>query len=318
MIASGGGPWALPALGALLGGVFACGLLLVVLRRPSARRVDLVDRVAPYVRGATPSRLLRRPSREGWLPGLERGVAPLASSLTGVLERLTGSAVAAQRRLDQLGSTASVADFRARQVIAGAAGGVGGAALGLFLVTARGAAVGVFLVALVLGAVAAVLGVDLELTRRVRARQRRILTQLPAVAELLALSVAAGEGAAGALDRVSRVGRGELSGELRRAMTEVRAGASLVQALDGLARRVPVPGLVRFVDGVVISVERGTPLAEVLRAQAMDVQQAARRDLMELGGKKEVLMMVPVVFLILPVTVAFIVYPGLAALSWGP
>jgi hypothetical protein len=27
---------------------------------------------------------------------------------------------------------------------------------------------------------------------------------------------------------------------------------------------------------------------------------------------------VPVVFLILPVTVAFIVYPGLASLSWGP
>ena len=39
--------------------------------------------------------------------------------------------------------------------------------------------------------------------------------------------------------------------------------------------------------------------------------------LMETGGRKEVLMMVPVVFLILPVTVVFALFPGLAALRIG-
>ena len=38
---------------------------------------------------------------------------------------------------------------------------------------------------------------------------------------------------------------------------------------------------------------------------------------MELGGKKEVLMLVPVVFLILPVTVVFAVYPSLITLQIG-
>lgn len=38
---------------------------------------------------------------------------------------------------------------------------------------------------------------------------------------------------------------------------------------------------------------------------------------MEAGGRKEVLMMIPVVFLILPVTVAFAVFPGLAVLRVG-
>ena len=41
----------------------------------------------------------------------------------------------------------------------------------------------------------------------------------------------------------------------------------------------------------------------------------SRRRLMEAGGRKEILMMVPVVFVILPVTVLFAVYPGLAVLD---
>jgi tight adherence protein C len=71
-----------------------------------------------------------------------------------------------------------------------------------------------------------------------------------------------------------------------------------------------LPSLRRFVDGVVVAVQRGTPLADVLRAQAQDVREEGRRALMEAGGRKEILMMVPVVFLILPVTVLFAVFPG--------
>ena len=64
--------------------------------------------------------------------------------------------------------------------------------------------------------------------------------------------------------------------------------------------------------------QRGTPLAEVLRAQAQDVREEGRRALMEAGGRKEIAMMVPVVFLILPVTVLFAVFPGLHLLPVHP
>ncbi|MBA2532442.1 MAG: hypothetical protein H0V23_10115 [Nocardioidaceae bacterium] len=42
---------------------------------------------------------------------------------------------------------------------------------------------------------------------------------------------------------------------------------------------------------------------DVLHAQAGDVREAQRRELIETGARKEVVMMMPVVFLILPVTV---------------
>ena len=71
------------------------------------------------------------------------------------------------------------------------------------------------------------------------------------------------------------------------------------------------------VDGIVVAVERGTPLADVLRSQAQDVREAGRRAVMEEGGKKEIAMMVPVVFLVLPVTVLFAVYPGFTFLRFS-
>ena len=68
---------------------------------------------------------------------------------------------------------------------------------------------------------------------------------------------------------------------------------------------------------MIVAVERGTPLADVLRAQAQDVRDTAKRELMESAGKKEIGMMVPLVFGVLPLTVVFAVFPGLAAISLG-
>jgi tight adherence protein C len=115
---------------------------------------------------------------------------------------------------------------------------------------------------------------------------------------------------------VTRISRGELARELGRALADARAGASLVQALQGIASRTSLPQLARFVDGVAIAVERGTPLADVLRAQAVDVREAGKRALLEAGGRKEIAMMIPVVFLVLPVTVLFALFPGFYGFSF--
>ena len=52
----------------------------------------------------------------------------------------------------------------------------------------------------------------------------------------------------------------------------------------------------------------------MLRAQAADVREAGKRRLLEAGGRKEIQMMVPVVFLVLPVTVLFALFPGLISI----
>jgi tight adherence protein C len=141
-----------------------------------------------------------------------------------------------------------------------------------------------------------------------------MLAEFPVVAELLALAVTAGEGVVAALERVARLCRGELSRELGAALGEARAGIPLAEALGHLRERTTLEPLARFADGIVIALERGTPLSEVLRAQATDVREAGKRALLEAGGRKEIAMMVPVVFLVLPVTVLFALYPGLVSI----
>ena len=58
-------------------------------------------------------------------------------------------------------------------------------------------------------------------------------------------------------------------------------------------------------------------MAASFAAQAQDVRDTAKRELMESAGKKEIGMMVPLVFGVLPLTVIFAVFPGLAAISLG-
>jgi tight adherence protein C len=117
------------------------------------------------------------------------------------------------------------------------------------------------------------------------------------------------------MERTVARSHGALSRELALVLGDLRAGEPFTTAMERLAVRVPVPAVVRFVDGLVVAVERGTPLGVVLRAQAADVREQHKRDLIEAGGCHEVLMLVPVVFLEFPVVILFALYPGLFSLS---
>ena len=165
------------------------------------------------------------------------------------------------------------------------------------------------------GGVCGVLGRDWWLTHQVRRRRAAMLAEMPVVAELLALAVTAGEGASGAIERVCRLTRGELASDLSDALARARAGTPLVDSLERLRNSTGLDPLARFIDGMIVAIERGTPLAEVLRAQAADVREAGKRALLEAGGRREIAMMLPVVFLILPVTVLFALFPGLVSIT---
>jgi tight adherence protein C len=305
------------AAGAALGLIGSGGALLAVTGSPPLRRVRLVQRLAPYLRDAPRrSRLLDDPLHPTFLPGLLRLLAPVLVGLARRLDGLVGGTPSVRRRLDRCGNRLTLEQFRIEQVLWAALGvmatiGLTGLALG------RGMRVNpveaVTLAAVI--AAAAALARDRALTVEATRREHRMLQEFPTIAELLALAVAAGEGAAGALERVARLATGELAGELRRALADTRAGASLVVALEAMARRSGVPVLARFVDGMAIAVDRGTPLADVLRAQAVDVREQHRRQLLEAGGRKEIAMLVPVVFLVLPVTIVFALFPGFYDLS---
>lgn len=306
-----------PLGGALIGALGGIGLWLVAWRL-SCRRITLDDRLAPYLRPKKrTSRLLDERPPVSPFGTIERLLAPMVADAGRLLERLGSSGASIRRRLEMSGGTMTLEQFRSEQL----AWATLGLAVGLVLALTVGATRGYSLVPLLLLVALAGLGGafarDRALTSAVRAREQRMAEEFPTVAELLALAVSAGESPVAALERVAGSTRGELSGELTRTLADARSGTSLARALEKMADRTSLPGITRFTEGVAVALERGTPLADVLRAQAHDARDAGRRALVEVGGRKEVLMMVPVVFLVLPVTVVFAIFPGLWVLRVG-
>jgi tight adherence protein C len=303
-------------LGMLLGLLTATGVLLVVGFAPPFRSVRLVDRLAPYVHDTPPpSRLLGTATEPGLLTTVRRVFGPAIGDGARLVDRMLGGRASVRRRLDALASDSTVEDFRVEQVIWGALGLLGAAVLvAVGTLVAGGVNVLSAGLLLVAGLVGGVLGRDWWLTQQVQRREELLLAEFPVVAELLALAVTAGESPTAAIARVTRLSGGELARELRAALGRARAGVPLVDALQQVADGTSLDALARFIDGLLVAIERGTPLAEVLRAQAADVREAGKRRLLEAGGKKEIAMMVPVVFLVLPVTVLFALFPGLISI----
>ena len=300
------------AMGGVIGLVGGAGLALTMSRLPPLRRPRLVDRLDPYLRDtSTPSRLLAESDLRTPFPTLERIVWPVTRRAASRLERWLGAAGSVRRRLVAAGCDPSVEQFRIEQVIWGGVGLVLAVAASVALLASGKSASALALAGFcVVSAVAGVIARDAELSRAVRRREELLLAEFPTVAELLALAVSAGEGPIGSLERVTGSSRGELARELRRVLDDTRSGVPLVEAFGRMSERTRLPPIARFVDGVIIASERGTPLADVLRAQAADARAAAKRALLESGGRKEIGMLLPVVFLILPVTVVFALFPG--------
>lgn len=304
--------------GILLGLSAGLGVLLVLSRLTAIRRTPLETRVLPYVRDlpqvgrAVP---MRAATSKQSASAFASVFGPLMQRAAESVERVLGGATSVRRRLERAGIDKTVHEFRIEQVQWGLVGFAGAAVLvGLRVLRDPGSALPGLLFCLVAFA-SGVLLRENRLTSQVKDRERRILAEFPTIAELLALSVAAGESPVAALDRVVRRSHGELSGDLARVLAEVRTGEPVGSAFDKLAARTGLPLVARFAEGVAVAVERGTPLADVLHAQAADVREAGRRELIEAGARKEVAMMVPVVFLILPVTIMFAFWPGFVGLT---
>ena len=309
-------PVSAPAAWALLCGLtFGTGLWLLVSMAPRLTRPRLVNRIAPYlvdVSSGARELVARRPADP--LPLFGVLFTPVFTRARELLGGMLGGAATIQLRLRQAGSPLTVEAFRSHQLVWGLGGVAVGvlASVGIPSVTALG---GVAVVGLC-GALGVMAG-DLLLQRAARGRLVRLTGELPTVLEFLTLSLSAGEGILDAVRRVARISRGELATELSSVVADVNAGMPFAASLTRLAAELRLPALSRSVEQITAALERGTPLADVLSAQSQDARDEAKRALLELAGKKEVAMMVPLVFLILPMTIIFAIFPGIFVLQFG-
>ncbi|MEY3728638.1 MAG: hypothetical protein RL315_253 [Actinomycetota bacterium] len=217
-------------------------------------------------------------------------------------------------RLDEIGQASNEAygEFRYRQLIVAC-----GAALlpffALFLMLIN--LLQAISFSLFMG-IGAYLIYDRHLSSLVKARRTIIESEFPAVVEMLTLAIAAGETPISAFARIADRSDAYLAEEFAKVVQQVRLGRPFHEALDEMGRDLKSASIRRFIDALVMALVRGAPIVEVLHRHVAEARINQRNLVMDKAGKAETSMMIPIVFLILPISVLFALWPSINQLSF--
>ncbi len=170
---------------------------------------------------------------------------------------------------------------------------------------------------LLFGLVGAVLGYVLPgyiLARKARKRQNQIARQLSDVLDLLVVCVEAGLGLFEAIKIVGKETerqRQAIGRELSLVSGEINAGASLGQALRGLAERTAVEDIKPLAATLIQSEQLGAQIAPALRASSDALRTRRRLRAEEAAQKTTIKILFPLVLFVLPAMMMVIVGPAL-------
>ena len=291
--------------GVMLGALFALGTFLLInaLRQP---RLSMADQISPYVgMGSIKSKNLTH-----------RTLMTINELLTSRSWSPWSKNQDISKWLRQSESEFTLASFRRKQLVF--AGYSMLVAIGWTLLrvsSGKGLSLAFALSVIAAACIGGGWYAKWSLASQANKRRLSIEEQLPPVLDLLAFAVSAGEPVLLALRRISKSCSGPLIAELGKVVNSVNSGDGLVTALNQMSNQIESQPLTRATHSLELALERGTPLVQVLRAQAADARAHQVRMLMVLAGHKETSMMLPVVFLILPMIVAVALYPGMIALQ---
>mgnify|MGYP003340734856 FL=1 len=91
--------------------------------------------------------------------------------------------------------------------------------------------------------------------------------------------------------------------------------SDLTKSLELLSSTTRSDSIRRFSDTLILALERGTSLSDVLARQVQEIRNEHQTRLIEEAGKAEISLMIPVIFLILPISILFALWPSYLALG---
>lgn len=237
---------------------------------------------------------------------LLRGLAVAGAAL----RRATGAR--APLSLEQrIAAAGSPADLGPRELIAAKlAAAVCGVGLGAVLGAVAPGRLGPVLT--VAAPAAAFLLPDWWLRRRARERAHAARRELPALLDLLRVTVEAGLPPAAAFAAVGERTNGTLAAEWRTVGAMCSLGVPLAEALAEMERRLPLPEVRSLVAALDRAARHGAPLADTLDAQARDARLARRRQIQEEAARAGPKIQLVVALLLVP-SVLLLVAAALAA-----
>ena len=150
---------------------------------------------------------------------------------------------------------------------------------------------------------------------RTEVKQSEINEELVSILQMLSIMVSAGESPMSAMKYVSKRSEGILPSLIKQSFIKYEDGRTLTQTLDFIATATGSSQVRRLTNSIQIAIHRGTPILEVLNNQVLALNKQINFNLMKLSGKSEITLLIPVVFLILPVSISFAIWPSIYGLN---
>ena len=158
-----------------------------------------------------------------------------------------------------------------------------------------------------------------EVTERVIIKRKfnhlAALMEIPDFASILWFAVSAGETLDVSLRIAVRRSRGFVSSEFERVIRNVEHGALLQIELANLAVESKSEPVRELATKLAVALTNGSALSDLMSDFVQSTTASLRTELLAKAGKNETKMMIPMVFVILPVTVMFALYPSLALIE---
>jgi tight adherence protein C len=287
----------------------ALGILLITVALASQSPADPVQARLSQISATSGAPSLEE--LELQLPLFDRTLRPLAQRISGMAARLTSAGYTdrIEKRIALAGHPSGMrtAEFLGLRLMSAGIGSGLGALLGLIVIGGLPGAV----VGLAAGFFGGYVFPDLWLSRRIRARQHRILMQVPDALDLLTISVRAGLGFDAALAKVVEKMDGPLPDEFRRALAEVRVGRVRREALRDVVTRTEVPALANFIGAVIQAEQLGVAISKVLQVQSEQLRIERRQRAEEMAAKAPIKMLFPLVGCIFPAMFIVLLGPAM-------
>ena len=141
------------------------------------------------------------------------------------------------------------------------------------------------------------------------------LMEIPDFASLLWFAVSAGESLESALRLAVSRSSGYVSGEFERVLRNVEHGAVMQVELQALTSQAKSEHVRELAAKLAVALNNGSALGDLMGDFVQSSTSALRAELLIIAGRNETKMMIPMVFIILPITVMFALFPSLALIQ---
>lgn len=147
--------------------------------------------------------------------------------------------------------------------------------------------------------------------------QNIINEELSSILQMLSIMISSGESPVSSLKYITERSKGLLPELISRELANLQSEGNLVKTLDFLAVTTGSKQVRRLGNSIKVAIDRGSPLRQVIQNQVFYLNKEIHTQLLKKSGRSEIALLIPVVFLILPVSILFAIWPSIYSLNLG-